>query len=282
MSKKTRNIGAYITLSVLSVIWLLPIVWVILTSFRGTPGVASPTFIPRKFTLNNYKTLFFPEGNQAHYIMFGKWLVNTGSVALLNMVFSTLLSMGAAYALSRFRFKGRGAILNIALILGMFPGFMAMIAVYLILNMLGLINHPFALLLVYSSGAGLNFYVSKGYFDTIPYDLDEAAMIDGASQWQIFSKVILPLAKPIIVYTALMAFMAPWMDFILASMILRTPEQKTVAVGLYGMIMENADLFNNFTVFAAGCVVVAFPIVLMYVLLQRFIIEGIAAGAVKG
>ena len=280
--KKAGIIASYAALTVMSIIWLLPIVWVVLTSFRATPGVASPTFIPRKFTLNNYRTLFFPTGNQATYIMFGKWLWNTTYVAVLNMVFSTLLTLGTAYALSRFRFRGRKAIMNIALILGMFPGFMAMIAVYLILNMLGLLNRPLALFLVYSCGAGLNFYVSKGYFETISYDLDEAAMIDGANKWQIFSKVILPLAKPIIVYTALMAFMAPWMDFILANMILRNPEEKTVAVGLYGLVMENADLFNNFTVFAAGCVVVAFPIVLMYVLLQRFIIEGIAAGAVKG
>lgn len=277
-----ESILSHALLVLLSVLWLLPIIWVILTSFRATPGVASPTFIPQAFTIQNYVTLFFPTGAQAYYIMFGRWMLNTTLVALLNMVFSTLLILSTAYALSRFRFKTRKTMLNIALILGMFPGFMAMIAVYLILNMLELINHPIALFVVYSAGAALGFYVSKGYFETIPIDLDEAAMIDGASQWQIFTKIILPLTKPIIVYTALTSFMTPWMDFILASMILRTPEQKTVAVGLYGMIMENADLFNNFTVFAAGCVIVAVPIVLMYVILQRFIIEGISAGAVKG
>lgn len=281
-NQRFEHICSHLLLLFLSVLWMIPIVWVILTSFRGTPGVASPTFIPQVFTTRNYITLFNPAPAQALYIKFGRWMVNTTVIAFLNMFFSTLLILGAAYSLSRFRFKTRKALLNIALILGMFPGFMAMIAVYLILNMLGLINQPVALLLVYSSGSALGFYISKGYFDTIPIDLDEAAMIDGADQWTIFIKIIMPLTKPIVVYTALMSFMAPWMDFILASLILDDPNQKTVAVGLFGMIMDHADLYNNFTVFAAGSVVIALPIVLMYVILQRFIIQGISAGAVKG
>ncbi|TVP95653.1 MAG: sugar ABC transporter permease [Acholeplasmatales bacterium] len=275
-------VASYVALCILSVVWLIPIVWVILTSFRGTPGVASPTFIPQVFTLDNYKNLFNPQGNQAFYIMFPRWFMNTLIIAVLNMLISTILILSTAYALSRFRFAGRRFILNIALVLGMFPGFMAMIAVYLILNMLGLVNSPWALLVVYSASSALGFYVSKGYFETVPKDLNESAMIDGADQLTIFIRIILPLSKPIVVYTALLAFMAPWMDFILASMILRTPEQKTVAVGLYGLIMEHADLFNNFTIFAAGSVVVAIPIVIMYVILQRFIIQGVAAGAIKG
>lgn len=284
MRKKTRyeNAFTYLLLIFLSLLWLIPIIWVILTSFRDALGVASPTLIPDKFTLRNYQTLFNPGPVQALYIKFGRWMINTTVIALLNMVISTLLILGAAYSLSRFRFKSRKALLNIALILGMFPGFMAMIAVFLILNMLGLINQPLALLLVYASGSALGFYISKGYFETIPIDLDEAAMIDGADQWTIFIKIILPLTKPIVVYTALMSFMAPWMDFILASLILDHPNQKTVAVGLFSMIMDNADLYNNFTVFAAGSVITALPIVVMYVLLQRFIIQGISAGAVKG
>jgi arabinogalactan oligomer/maltooligosaccharide transport system permease protein len=284
MRKKMRyeNAFTYLLLTFLSLLWLIPIIWVILTSFRDALGVASPTFIPDKFTLRNYQTLFNPGPVQALYIKFGRWMINTTVIALLNMVISTLLILGAAYSLSRFRFKSRKALLNIALILGMFPGFMAMIAVFLILNMLGLINQPLALLLVYASGSALGFYISKGYFETIPIDLDEAAMIDGADQWTIFIKIILPLTKPIVVYTALMSFMAPWMDFILASLILDHPNQKTVAVGLFSMIMDNADLYNNFTVFAAGSVITALPIVVMYVLLQRFIIQGISAGAVKG
>lgn len=280
--KKSQTIFSYILLLLLSIIWLIPILWVILTSFRALPGVASPTFIPEAFTFKNYVTLFNPSSTQALYLKFGRWMINTTVIALLNMFFSTLLILGAAYSLSRFRFKSRKTIMNVALILGMFPGFMAMIAVYLLLNMLGLINQPIALLLVYSSGSALGFYVSKGYFDTIPIDLDEAAMIDGADQWTIFVRIIMPLTKPIVVYTALMSFMAPWMDFILASLILDDPNQKTVAVGLFGMIMDHADLYNNFTVFAAGSVVVALPIILMYVFLQRYIIEGISAGAVKG
>jgi arabinogalactan oligomer/maltooligosaccharide transport system permease protein len=181
--------------------------------------------------------------------------------------------------------------MNIALILGMFPGFMAMSAIYLVLGMVTkadgtplLLGNTWALLLIYASGAGLGFFVTKGYIDTLPVSLDESAFLDGASRLRIFWKIILPLSKPIIVYTALMAFMAPWGDYVLARLILggdRSGQSWTVAVGLYNLT-EPERIADYFTVFAAGCVIIAVPIVALYLSLQRFMIEGISSGAVKG
>lgn len=213
--------------------------------------------------------------------MFVRWVLNTVWIALANALLSTLITLGAAYALSWFRFKMRKPFMNIALILGMFPGFMAMTAIFLILNLLKLIDQPAALLLVYTSGAGLSFFVAKGYFDTLPVSLEEAALMDGASQYTIFLKIILPLSKTIIIYTAMLAFMMPWTDFILAGLILVKPENQTVAVGLY-LMTDEFSISRYFAMFTAGCVMVAVPIVLLYISLQKFMIAGISAGSVKG
>lgn len=261
----------------LLVIWLIPIVWIILSSLRVGAGYVYPSFFPKEYTLNNFINLF----QETSGIKFLKWVKNTLIIAVLNTLLTTLFTIITAYTLSRFRFKARKKLMNISLILGMFPGFMAMIAVYMILNLLGLVGNIFALLLVYVSGAGLGFFVSKGYFDTISKEIDEAAVLDGANQLIIFFKIFLPLAKPIIIYTALMAFMAPWTDYILAGLILRDPEAMTVAVGLYNMTLENR-LSSQFTMFAAGCLLIAIPSVVLYISLQRFMIEGISSGAVKG
>lgn len=261
----------------LVILWMIPIVWVIANSFRLERGLLSSTFFPTSFTLNNYIELF----TSTRY-KYTTWVWNTLQIAVLNTVLSTFFTLLTAYSLSRFRFKSRKPLMNISLILGMFPGFMAMIAIYLILNLLGLIGNKWALLLVYVAGSGLGFFVSKGYFDTIPADLDEAALLDGANQFQVFFKIFLPMAKPIIIYTALMAFMAPWSDYILAGLILRDPSQMTVAVGLYNMTATSSDMLQNFTIFAAGSIFIAIPIVILYIALQRFMIEGISSGAVKG
>lgn len=279
--KIVKTILANGLILLIALAWLIPIVWVLLASFREEKGIATTTIFPKNYTLQNYVNLFKPTGYSATYIKFTDWFINTLTIAGLNCIISTILTLGAAYALSRFRFKFRKPYLNIALVLGMFPGFMSMIAIYFILNEIGMIDEPLALLLVYSAGAGLGFYTAKGYFETISVSLDESAMIDGASQMRIFFSIILPLSKPIIIYTAVTAFMTPWMDFILASMVLTSPEQKTVAVGLYGMIMDNADLYNNFTTFAAGCVIVSIPTIILYIALQKYMISGITAGAVK-
>lgn len=262
----------------LVMIWLIPIVWVLANSFRAQAGLLSPTFFPTRWTLDNFKKLFTVTSSRKYLL----WLWNTFQIAVLNMIISTFLTLITAYSLSRFRFKSRKPLMNISLILGMFPGFMAMVAVYLILNLMGLIGNKWALLLVYSAGSGLGFFVAKGYFDTIPTELDEAAKLDGASQFRVFFQIFLPIAKPIMIYTALMAFMAPWSDYILAGLILRNPADMTVAVGLYQMTADTSAMLNNFTMFAGGSILVAIPIVILYISLQRFMIEGISSGAVKG
>ncbi len=269
-----ESIWSNLLVVVLAVIWIIPVLWIIAASFSKQKGYVSQTFFPTDLTFDNYVYLFTKTD-------FPTWLLNTFIIAVCNTVLTTLVTLLTAYALSRFRFKGRKGLINVSLILGMFPGFMSMVAVFLILNMFGLINSYWALLLYYVCGAGLGFFVSKGYFDTIPKDIDEAAYLDGASQAQIFFRIFLPLAKPILIYTALMAFMAPWADYILAGLILTNSDVKTVAVGLYQW-MDSTKINKYFTTFAAGSVVVAIPIVSLYLSLQKYFIAGISAGAVKG
>lgn len=258
----------------LALIWLIPIIWVILASFSAQTTFKSDTFFPTSYTIANYVDLFTKTD-------FPKWVLNTLIIAVCNTVLTTLFTVVTAFALSRFRFKTRKFFLNITLILGMFPGFMSMVAVFFILSDLKLINSIWSLLVYYVAGAGLGFFVCKGYFDTIPKDIDEALKMDGIPAAVSFIKVYLPLAMPIIIYTALLAFMAPWADYILAGLVLKSDSAKTVAVGLYGW-MDKSKINDYFTKFAAGSVIVAVPITALYISLQRFFIEGISAGAVKG
>lgn len=258
----------------LALIWLIPIIWVILASFSAQTTFKSDTFFPTSYTIANYVDLFTKTD-------FPKWVLNTLIIAVCNTILTTLFTVVTAFALSRFRFKTRKFFLNITLILGMFPGFMSMVAVFFILSDLKLINSIWSLLVYYVAGAGLGFFVCKGYFDTIPKDIDEALKMDGIPAAVSFVKVYLPLAMPIIIYTALLAFMAPWADYILAGLVLKSDSAKTVAVGLYGW-MDKSKINDYFTKFAAGSVIVAVPITALYISLQRFFIEGISAGAVKG
>ncbi|MCB5015350.1 sugar ABC transporter permease [Streptococcus mutans] len=266
----------YALLILLSFIWLFPIIWVILTSFRGEGTAYVPYIIPKTWTLDNYIKLFtnssFP---------FGRWFLNTLIVSTATCVLSTSITVAMAYSLSRIKFKHRNGFLKLALVLNMFPGFMSMIAVYYILKALNLTQTLTSLVLVYSSGAALTFYIAKGFFDTIPYSLDESAMIDGATRKDIFLKITLPLSKPIIVYTALLAFIAPWIDFIFAQVILGDATSKyTVAIGLFSMLQ--ADTINNwFMAFAAGSVLIAIPITILFIFMQKYYVEGITGGSVK-
>ncbi|HGI0674622.1 TPA: sugar ABC transporter permease [Streptococcus pyogenes] len=276
-NKRRFQLGlVYATLIILSIIWLFPIAWVILTSFRSEGTAYVNYFIPKTFTLNHYINLFTNET-----FPFGKWFMNTLIVATFTCIISTFITVAIAYSLSRIKFKFRNGFLKLALILNMFPGFMSMIAIYYILKALGLTQTLTALVLVYSSGAALGFYIEKGFFDTIPYSLDESAMIDGATRMDIFFKITLPLAKPIIVYTALLAFMGPWIDFIFAQVILGDATSKyTVAIGLFSMLQP--DTINNwFMAFTAGSVLIAVPITLLFMFMQKYYVEGITGGSVK-
>ena len=215
-NKKIRDVASYATLTLLSVIWLIPIFWVVMTSFREEGGSYTSYFFPKGLTLANYVNLL-TDNSQFYFL---KWFGNTLFVAVFSCLISTFFVLSVSYVMSRMRFKMRKPLMNVALILGMFPGFMSMIAVYYILKGLGITQSLLALIMVYSGGAGLGFFIAKGFFDTLPKSLDEAAYLDGATKFQIFRKITLPLSKPIIVYTVLTSFMAPWMDFIFASVIM--------------------------------------------------------------
>lgn len=268
----------YAVLVIMAVIWLFPIVWIVLTSFRQEGGAFVSYIIPKSFTLSNYTKLIADVSGSYPFV---RWFLNTLFVAICSCILSTFITIAMAYSLSRLRFKLRRPFLKVALVLNMFPGFMSMIAVYYILKALDLTQSLFALILIYSAGAALGFYVAKGFFDTIPMALDESAMIDGANKWQIFTKITIPLSKPIIVYTALMAFMGPWMDFIFAKVIMGDDvKHYTVAIGLYSMMNKTTanSLFMSFT---AGCVLIAIPITLLFIYMQKYYVEGITSGSVK-
>jgi len=280
-----KTFWANFVVALLALIWLLPIIYIILRSFDANPRLDSPNFIPQSWTLDNYINLFNDSTNP-----YAQWVINTLVLSILNCILTTIFTLVTAFALSRFRFKSRKKLMNISLILGMFPGFMSMTAVYIILDIIGkavgyyLTGEIGSLLLIYVAGAGMGYFVSKGYFDTIPTALEEAAQIDGANMFTVFFKIFLPMAKPIIIYTALTAFMAPWSDYVLAGIIMggNTPvENYTVAVGLYKMVENQVSANEKFTVFIAGCLLETIPIVILYISLQKFMVQGISAGAVK-
>jgi len=275
--KLVTNVFAHFFLIVLSLIWIFPIAWVVLTSFNGESRAFLPYFWPKSFTLDNYKMLF-QDTSQFYY---AKWFSNTLIVAICSCILSTFFVLSISYTISRLRFKMRKPYMNLALILGMFPGFMSMIAVYYILKGFNMTQSLLALILVYSGGAGLGFYIAKGFFDTIPKSIDEAAWLDGASKWHVFTRITIPLSKPIIIYTILTSFMSPWADYIFVSVIMGDNYDKyTIALGLYKML-EREFVQTWYTRFAAGAVIVSIPIALLFIVLQRYYVEGVS-GAVKG
>ncbi len=276
LRRRTADLFIYVLLAVLSIIWVFPVAWVVLTAFRAEPGSFVTYFLPKQLTLQNFVDLW----NNETY-PFKNWFLNTFLVAVATCLLSTFLTLTISYVLSRMRFRFRKPYMNIALVLGMFPGFMSMIAVYYVLKAINLTQSLVALVLVYSAGAGINYYICKGFFDTVPRALDEAARIDGATNAQIFWKIIMPLSGPIVVYTALMSFMAPWTDFIAARIIMGDNYQKyTVAIGMYQMIEKN-NINDNFRQFNAGCVCIGVPIIIMFIIMQRFYVGGVTSGAVK-
>ncbi len=278
LANKISNVVAYIFLSLLSIIWVLPIIWIILTSFRAERGAFVSNIIPETFTLSNYTRLF----TDTSIFNYGQWYLNTFYVAVATCIVSTFFTIATAYVMSRMRFFMRKPFMNMALVLGMFPSFMSMIAVYYVLKTVGLTQSLTALIMVFSAGAGLKFYVSKGFFDMIPKTLDEAAKIDGATNARIFFSIIIPLSKPIIIYTAITSFMAPWMDFIFARVLMGDNYEKyTAAVGLYTMLRREF-IDEYFTRFAAGSILIALPITILFIALQKFYVDGVTSGSVKG
>ena len=274
------NSLVHILLAVLAVIWLFPIFWVILTSFRAEKGSYVSSFFPKHYTLANYVKLF----TDTSVLNFPRMFMNTLIIAIFSCIISTFFVLSVSYCMSRLRFKVRKPFMNIAMILGLFPGFMSMVAVYYILKLMGLSEGAMirvALVLVYSGASGLGFYIAKGFFDTIPKSLDEAAYIDGCTRWQVFYKITIPLSKPIIVYTVLTSFLGPWTDFIFAKVICRAnSDYYTVAIGLWRML-EKEYIDNWYTCFAAGAVLISIPISILFIFMQKYYTDGMA-GAVKG
>ncbi len=280
VSKTISNVLVHVFLAVLAVIWLLPIFWIILTSFRGEQGSYVSTFFPKTYTLQNYVKLF----TDRNVLNFPRMFMNTFIIAVFSCIISTFFVLSVSYCTSRLRFKLRKPYMNLAMILGLFPGFMSMVAVYFILKAMGLSEGAMirvALILVYSACSGMGFQIAKGFFDTIPRSIDEAAKIDGCTQWQVFTKITIPLSKPIIIYTVLTAFINPWIDFIFAKVICRAnSDYYTVAIGLWNMLQKEY-IHNWYTCFAAGAVVISIPIAILFLYVQRFYVDGMA-GAVKG
>jgi arabinogalactan oligomer / maltooligosaccharide transport system permease protein len=293
MSKiRTRNLSkgnllgntiAHVVLIALSLIWIIPIVWIILISFsKNGMGIPNSFFPQNGYTFQNYVKIFTETGMQSGFY-FPRWFLNTFYMAIATCIISTFFVLSVSYAMSRMRFRMRRPFMNIALVLGFFPGFMALPAIYFLFKSINLTDSLLALILIYSGGSGLGFYIAKGFFDTIPKTLDEAAMIDGASRSEIFWKIIIPLSKPIIVYTIITSFLGPWFDYIVVTFIIGpTAYNKfNVARGLFSMI-DREHLQQYFTMFAAGAVLVSIPITILFIITQKFFVEGVTGGSVKG
>ena len=280
MSKKTLSkVGHNVLLALMAAFWLIPIIWLVATSFSSYSGMNSSTFFPKEWSLVHYQKLFTEDTvNQ-----FPHWFMNTFKIACFTCVISTLFVLQVAYAMSFGTFKSRKALMNGGMILSLFPGVLSMIAVYFILKTFGLTNSHVGLILVYSASSGLGYLICKGFFDTVPRALCEAAKLDGCSEARTFFQVVLPLSRPIIVYTVISSFLVPWMDFVYSKLILNAgiSQYYTVAVGLYKML-DKALITQYFTVFCCGGVLVSIPISILFFIMQKFYVEGITGGAVKG
>ena len=276
-SRRVSNTVVYLILIAITLIWLFPFVGIVLESFRTEYAGQVSYLWPKEFGFDNYTRLF----KETDFL---RWFKNTGIMGVATAVIQTFFILSMSYVLSRLRFKGRKGLMNFMLVLGMFPGFLTMILIYKVFSDLGLTmqNAPVGLIIVYCASSGMGYYVSKGFFDTIPRSLDEAARVDGATRWQVFYKLTLPLSKPIIIYTVLMGFMAPWGDFMLASYLIHENSAgMSVAVGTFEWLSRTM-VNSNYTMFCAAGVIVAIPVTLVFLLLQKYYVEGVTGGAVKG
>lgn len=266
--------GIYSILVLTSIAVIYPIYWIVLGALNPGASLFRTSIVPTGLTFNHFRDLF----ENTDYLL---WYKNTLFVATMNMVLSTILVVLSAYAFSRFRFPGRRQTLMAMLVLQMFPGFMGMIAIYILLMQINLLDNLWGLILVYAGGAiPFGTWLVKGYFDAMPRSLEEAAKIDGASNIFVFFKVMMPLSVPILTFIAVTNFTGPWMDFIFARLVLRSSEKKTLAIGLFEMVTGRAN--TEFTKFAAGAILVSVPIAILFLFLQKYIIEGLKAGANKG
>ncbi len=280
MKKTVGFVTRHLFLLFLAVVWLIPILWLVVTSFSGYKGINTAHFFPETWSLDNYKTLFLEPDSVVQY---AAWFKNTLVIAIFTCIISTVFVLMVSYAMSCMRFKGRKGLMSFGIILNMFPGVLSMIAIYFVMKSLGLTNSHLGMIIVYSAGSGLGYLITKGFMDTISVSLREAARLEGASEAKIFLRIIIPLSKPMIVYTVINSFLAPWGDFVLAKLMLNSgiSTDWTIAIGLYNMLGKS--LINKyFSVFCAGGVIVSIPISILFVLMQKFYVEGVTGGSVKG
>ena len=276
-SRRISNAIVYLVLIAITLIWLFPFFGLVMESFKVNTRAMDGELFPEVWGLDNYIRLF----KETDFL---RWFKNTAIMGVATAVLQTFFVLSMSYTLSRLRFSGRKFLMNFMLILGMFPGFLTLILIYKVFSDLGLTMEmaPVGLIIVYCASSGMGYYVSKGFFDTIPKTLDEAARVDGATRAQVFYKVIMPLSGSIVIYTILMGFMAPWGDFMLASYLIHENSAgMSVAVGMYEWLSKTM-VNTNYTMFCAAGVVVAVPVTTVFLCLQKYYVEGVTGGAVKG
>ena len=280
MKKKMKFVIRHLVLAFLSFLWLIPIFWLVVTSFSAYKGINTMHFFPTEWSLDNYAQLFFRPDTVAN---FPAWFRNSMIIGIFSCLISTVFVLMVAYAMSCMRFRARKPLMSFSIILGMFPGVLSMIAIYFVMKLIGLSNSLTGLVVIYSAGSGLGYLICKGFFDTIPVSLRESAKLEGANELVIFTKIVIPLSRPIIVYTVINSFLAPWMDFVLAKLMIRSknPFDWTVAMGLFNLVQKTL-VGSYFTIFCAGGIMIAIPISALFVIMQKFYVEGITGGAVKG
>ncbi|MBY4602416.1 MULTISPECIES: arabinogalactan oligomer ABC transporter permease GanQ [Bacillus] len=275
--KYIRLLLSYLLLACMAVIIVYPLLWTAGASFNPGNSLISTSIIPKHPTFDHYKELF--AGKES--LQYVQWYINSMKISLFTMVGSLICVTFTAYAFSRFRFKGRKYALTLFLLLQMIPQFSALIALFVLAQILGMINSHWLLILLYIGGLiPMNTYLMKGYMDSIPMDLDESAKIDGASSTRIFLQIILPLSKPMAAVVAMNGFTGPLGDFVLSSTILRTPESYTLPVGLFNLV--NDVMGASYTTFAAGALLISIPVAIIFIILQKHFVSGLTAGGTKG
>jgi len=281
--RRRISIGLRLIIAVILIIFsVFPILWVISASLNPTGSLATQRLIPPNPGLGNYRTLLtsgeFP---------FWTWFGNSIKIASITSLLSLAITTIAAYAFSRFRFRGRQTMLKAILLIQVFPSLLALVATFLMISQIGDVfpfmdlNTHASLILVYLGGAmGINIWLMKGFLDTVPRDIDESAMVEGATDWQIFTRLILPLLRPILVVIGILNYIGTYGEFVLARVLLKSNEQYTLMVGL--QIFSGALFDQRWGVFAAGALIGALPIMIIYLVLQDQIMGGLTQGAVKG
>ncbi len=275
--KFIRLFLSYSVLTFMAVVIIYPLLWTVGASFNPGNSLISTSMIPKNPTLDHYRELFAGKSS----LQYGQWYLNSLKISIFTMIGTVISVSFTAYAFSRFRFKGRQNALTLFLLLQMIPQFSALIALFVLAQILGMMNNHWLLILLYVGGLiPMNTYLMKGYMDSIPMDLDESAKIDGASNTRIFLQIIMPLSRPMIAVVAMLGFTGPLGDFVLSSVILRQPEAYTLPIGLYNLV--NEVMGASYTTFAAGAILISIPIAIIFIMLQKNFVSGLTAGGTKG